>query len=147
MGYLQNFFNAKENKPNTVTTATGKKTKVISSLDLRNDSVSVIKHRETMSQNNEVGNQTDSKVNNVKQRIGNQTEKIVASSDFKIQNSSLEKKSNITKVSLKRKGDDGLINEAENPLRHLQNRMSYSKGLRSRMKIHSRVRTDENETS
>ena len=100
-----------------------------------------------MSQNNEVGNQTDSKVNNVKQRIGNQTEKIVASSDFKIQNSSLEKKSNITKLSLKRKGDDGLINEAENPLRHLQNRMSYSKGLRSRMKIHSRVRTDENETS
>ena len=72
MGYLQNLFNAKENKPNTVTT-TGKKTKVISSLDLRNDSVSVIKHRETMSQNNEVGNQTDSKVNNVKQRIGNQT--------------------------------------------------------------------------
>lgn len=147
MGYLQSLFNAKKNSPNTETTAASKKTKVMSSVDLKNDSLSVIKHGETLSQNNEVGNQTDSKTNNIKQRIDNRTEAIVAFSNIKIQNNSLKNKGNITKLSLKRKGDDGLLNEAENPLRHLQNRMSYSKSLRNRMKIHSRDRTDRNETS
>ena len=147
MGYLQNLFNAKENRPNTETTTASKKTKAISSVDLKNDSLSVIKHRETLRQNNEVGNQTDSKANNVKQRIDNRTNAIVALTNTKIQNNSLENKGNITKLSLKRKGDDGLLDEAENPLRNLQNRMSYSKSLRNRMKIHSRDRTDKNETS
>ena len=147
MGYLQSLFNAKKNSPNTETTAASKKTKVMSSVDLKNDSLSVIKHGETLSQNNEVGNQTDSKTNNIKQRIDNRTEAIVAFSNIKIQNNSLKNKGNITKLSLKRKGDDGLLNEAENPLRHLQNRMSYSKSLRNRMKFHSRDRTDRNETS
>ena len=147
MGYLQSLFNAKKNSPNTETTAASKKTKVMSSVDLKNDSLSVIKHGETLSQNNEVGNQTDSKTNNIKQRIDNRTEAIVAFSNIKIQNNSLKNKGNITKLSLKRKGDDGLLNEAENPLRHLQNRMNYSKSLRNRMKIHSRDRTDRNETS
>lgn len=147
MGYLQSLFNAKKNSPNTETTAASKRTKVMSSVDLKNDSLSVIKHGETLSQNNEVGNQTDSKTNNIKQRIDNRTEAIVAFSNIKIQNNSLKNKGNITKLSLKRKGDDGLLNEAENPLRHLQNRMSYSKSLRNRMKIHSRDRTDRNETS
>ena len=147
MGYLQSLFNAKKNSPNTETTAASKKTKVMSSVDLKNDSLSVIKHGETLSQNNEVGNQTDSKTNNIKQRIDNRTEAIVAFSNIKIQNNSLKNKGNITKLSLKRKGDDGLLNEAENPLRHLQNRMSYSKSLRNRMKIHSRDRTDRSETS
>ena len=147
MGYLQSLFNAKKNSPNTETTAASKKTKVMSSVDLKNDSLSVIKHGETLSQNNEVGNQTDSKTNNIKRRIDNRTEAIVAFSNIKIQNNSLKNKGNITKLSLKRKGDDGLLNEAENPLRHLQNRMSYSKSLRNRMKIHSRDRTDRNETS
>lgn len=131
MGYLQSLFNAKKNSPNTETTAASKKTKVMSSVDLKNDSLSVIKHGETLSQNNEVGNQTDSKTNNIKQRIDNRTEAIVAFSNIKIQNNSLKNKGNITKLSLKRKGDDGLLNEAENPLRHLQNRMSYSKSLRN----------------
>lgn len=131
MGYLQSLFNAKKNSPNTETTAASKKTKVMSSVDLKNDSLSVIKHGETLSQNNEVGNQTDSKTNNIKQRIDNRTEAIVAFSNIKIQNNSLKNKGNITKLSLKRKGDDGLLNEAESPLRHLQNRMSYSKSLRN----------------
>ena len=131
MGYLQSLFNAKKNSPNTETTAASKKTKVMSSVDLKNDSLSVIKHGETLSQNNKVGNQTDSKTNNIKQRIDNRTEAIVAFSNIKIQNNSLKNKGNITKLSLKRKGDDGLLNEAENPLRHLQNRMSYSKSLRN----------------
>ena len=147
MGYLVSLFNAKKNSPNIETTAASKKTKVMSSVDLKNDSLSVIKHGETLSQNNEVGNQTDSKTNNIKQRIDNRTEAIVAFSNIKIQNNSLKNKGNITKLSLKRKGDDGLLNEAENPLRHLQNRMSYSKSLQNRMKIHSRDRTDRNETS
>lgn len=131
MGYLQSLFNAKKNSPNTETTAASKKTKVMSSVDLKNDSLSVIKHGETLSQNNKVGNQTDSKTNNIKQRIDNRTEAIVAFSNIKIQNNSLKNKGNITKLSLKRKGDDGLLNEAENPLRHMQNRMSYSKSLRN----------------
>lgn len=131
MGYLVSLFNAKKNSPNTETTAASKKTKVMSSVDLKNDSLSVIKHGETLSQNNEVGNQTDSKTNNIKQRIDNRTEAIVAFSNIKIQNNSLKNKGNITKLSLKRKGDDGLLNEAENPLRHMQNRMSYSKSLRN----------------
>ena len=144
MGYLQNLFNAKENRPNTETTTASKKTKTISSVDLKNGSLSVTKHRETLRQNNEVGNQTDSKANNVKQRIDNRTEAIVALTNTKIQNNSLENKGNITKFSLKHKGDDGLLDEAENPLRNLQNRMSYSKSLRNRMKVHGRDRTDKN---
>ena len=131
MGYLVSLFKAKKNSPNTETTAASKKTKVMSSVDLKNDSLSVIKHGETLSQNNKVGNQTDSKTNNIKQRIDNRTEAIVAFSNIKIQNNSLKNKGNITKLSLKRKGDDGLLNEAENPLRHMQNRMSYSKSLRN----------------
>ena len=137
MGYLENLFNAKENRQNTVTTTAGQKTKVMSSEDLRNNSSSVMKQGDTLSQSNEAGNKTDNKANNVKQRIDNQTEAIVVSRNNKIQNGSLENKI-ITKLSLKRNGDDGLINEVENPFRHLENIMSYPKRLRDRMKIHNR---------
>ena len=138
MGYLENLFNAKENRQNTVTTTAGQKTKVMSSEDLRNNSSSVMKQGDTLSQNNEAGNKTDNKANNVKQRIDNQTEAIVVSRNNKIQNGSLKNKINITKLSLKRNGEDGLINEVKNPFRHLQNIMSYPKRLRDRMKIHNR---------
>ena len=138
MGYLENLFNAKENRQNTVTTTAGQKTKVMSSEDLRNNSSSVMKQGDTLSQNNEAGNKTDNKANNVKQRIDNQTEAIVVSRNNKIQNGSLKNKINITKLSLKRNGDDGLINEVKNPFRHLENIMSYPKRLRDRMKIHNR---------
>ena len=138
MGYLQNLFNAKENRQNTVTTTASQKTKVMSSEDLRNNSSSVMKQGDTLSQNNEAGNKTDNKANNVKQRIDNQTEAIVVSRNNKIQNGSLKNKINITKLSLKRNGDDGLINEVKNPFRHLENIMSYPKRLRDRMKIHNR---------
>ena len=138
MGYLENLFNAKENRQNTVTTTAGQKTKVMSSEDLRNNSSSVMKQGDTLSQNNEAGNKTDNKANNFKQRIDNQTEAIVVSRNNKIQNGSLKNKINITKLSLKRNGDDGLINEVKNPFRHLENIMSYPKRLRDRMKIHNR---------
>ena len=138
MGYLENLFNAKENRQNTVTTTAGQKTKVMSSEDLRNNSSSVLKQGDTLNQNNEAGNKTDNKANNVKQRIDNQTEAIVVSRNNKIQNGSLKNKINITKLSLKRNGDDGLINEVKNPFRHLENIMSYPKRLRDRMKIHNR---------
>lgn len=41
-------------------------------------------HGDTLSQNNEAGNKTDSKANNLKQRIESQTEAIVVSRNIKI---------------------------------------------------------------
>ena len=119
----------------------------MSSVDLKNNSSSVIKHGDTPSQNNEAANKTDNKANNVKQRIDNQTEAIVVSRSNKIQNDSLENKINIRKLPLKCNGDDGLINEVENPLRHLENIMNYHKRSWDRMKIHNRDSADENERS
>lgn len=63
-----------------------------------------------------------------------------------VKNNELSKAKNQTSSKAKRKGDDGLIDESEHPLRLLQSRMAYSKNLRNMMKIHSKERTGGNMT-